>query len=164
MDKNMLARATSYDDNPTPGYMYGEISKMTLISYEVCRQLTDYLIARLKKNNHNVKYKCLMIIKHVCRTGRPEFKRDMQRQTEPIRDCLQYRGPPDPLRGDTIYKKVHEVAKEALDAIYGSEGSTCGTVSAVAARIEVCFRVGRGRGGGHSARSRHGLMLTSAMA
>lgn len=82
MDKSMLARATSSDDSPTPGYMYGEISKMSLSSYDACKELEDYLINRLKRNNHNVKYKCLMIIKHVCRTGRAEFKRDLQRQTE----------------------------------------------------------------------------------
>jgi len=141
MDKNLLSRATSYDDNPTPGYMYGEIAKMTLVSYDVCKQIEDYLVARLKKNNHNVKYKCLMIIKHVCRAGRPDFKRDFARLTEPIRDCLQYRGPPDPLRGDQIYRRVQEVAKEALDAIYDSEvPNACGP-SAVASRIEVSLVV-----------------------
>jgi hypothetical protein len=171
MDKNLLARATSYDDTPTPGYMYGEISKITITSYEACRQLEEYLISRLRKNNHNVKYKCLVIIKHVCRTGRAEFKRDMQRQTEVrgrsqpsqpsallvarggggkkeggdvtfstvqvIRECLQYRGPPDPLKGDQIYKRVQEAAKEALDSIYDSEMPSTIANPAVAHRIEV---------------------------
>lgn len=27
MDRALLARATSSDDKPTPGYMYGEIAK-----------------------------------------------------------------------------------------------------------------------------------------
>lgn len=82
MDKALMARATSSDDAPTPGYMYGEISKMSLVSYEACKEIQDYLLARLKKSNHNVKYKALIIIKHVCRAGRPDFKRDMTRQTE----------------------------------------------------------------------------------
>lgn len=82
MDKALMARATSSDDAPTPGYMYGEISKMSLISFDACKEIEDYLIARLKKNNHNIKHKCLVIIKHVCRTGRPDFKRDMVRQAE----------------------------------------------------------------------------------
>lgn len=141
--------------------MYGEISKMSLVSYEACKEIQDYLLARLKKSNHNVKYKALIIIKHVCRAGRPDFKRDMTRQTEAsgpsypsaahgtrlrsfsdacllqlIRDCLQFRGPPDPLRGDQIYKRVHEAAKEALDAIYDSEASTSVVPSSVQSRIQ----------------------------
>ena len=34
MDRNLLNKATSSDDAPTPGYMYDEVAKMTLSSYE----------------------------------------------------------------------------------------------------------------------------------
>jgi hypothetical protein len=80
MDKGLLNEATSPDDTPTPGYMITEISSLfsslfspdltqfpsvglTIANYQACLQLIDFLNARLKKNNHNVKYKCLIIIK-----------------------------------------------------------------------------------------------------
>jgi hypothetical protein len=89
MDKGMLTDATSTDDSPTPGYMLSEISReychhctaslthspthsptlslthsgATVASYAACTQLIDFLNVRLKKNNHNVKHKCCLIIK-----------------------------------------------------------------------------------------------------
>lgn len=35
-----------------------------------------------------------------------------------IKEALQFRGPPDPVRGDQPYEKVRTAAKEALDAVY----------------------------------------------
>ena len=63
MDRTMLARATSSDDAPTPGYLFAEIAKITNANYEACQKLETYLLDRLKKNNHNVKFKTLQIIK-----------------------------------------------------------------------------------------------------
>ena len=142
MDRNLLNDATSTDDSATPGYMLTDISKATIANYQACQQLQDYLISKIKKNNHNVKYKCLVIIKHVCRTGRADFKKEMSRNVEPIKECLQYRGPPDPLRGDEIYKRVRDAAKEAIDAIYDSNMPI--TTSAVAAANRI-----QGMGGGY---------------
>ena len=56
--------------------------RMSLISHEACKELEDYLLSRLKKGNASAKHKCLLIMKHACRAGRADFKRDMQRQAE----------------------------------------------------------------------------------
>ena len=138
----MLNEATSADDAPTPGYLLADISKQTLANYTACVQLQEFLASRVKKDNHNVKFKCLVIVKHVCRTGRPEFKKEIGRNIEAIKECLQYRGPPDPLRGDEIYKRVRDAAKEAIDAIYDSQMPT--TTSSVAASNRI-----QGMGGGY---------------
>ncbi len=88
MDRTMLNDATSADDSPTPGYMLNEISSnifiifihalisclivvlfiyncvgSTLANYSACLQLEEYLCSKLAKNNHNIKFKCLLIIK-----------------------------------------------------------------------------------------------------
>lgn len=63
MDRSVVARATSSDDSPTPGYLYGDLAQMTHANFEGCRQLTAYLLERIKKTNHNIKFKCLQIIK-----------------------------------------------------------------------------------------------------
>ncbi len=132
MDKGMLNDATSSDDSPVAGYLLQEIAKQTLGSYPACQQLEEFVLKRLEKDNHNIKFKCLMIIRHVCRSGRADFKKDMARFVQPIKDCLQFKGPPDPLRGDEIYKRVRDLAREALDAVFDSQMPV--TTSAVAAQ------------------------------
>lgn len=48
MDKALLTRATSKDDTPTPGYLYGEIARMTQHSYDTCTKVQDFLISRVR--------------------------------------------------------------------------------------------------------------------
>jgi len=121
VDWSALARATSSDDSPIPGYLFVEITRMTQTSFDACKEVENYLINRIQKNNHNIKYKCLLLIKELSIKGRPDFKQDMLRMAEPIRDCLQFTGPPDQLRGDEIYRRVRELAKETLEIMSTSE-------------------------------------------
>ena len=114
-------------------------------SYTACTQLQEYLVGRLSKKSHNTKFKALLIIKTVCRTGRAEFKRDMARNTDAIKECLQFKGPPDPLRGDEFYRRVRDMAKETLDAIFDSQLPV--TTSAVSSRITAFGGGGEGGGG-----------------
>jgi len=100
--------------------MLNEIARGTLANYSACTQLEEFLVGKITKNNHNIKYKCLVVIKHVARTGRPEFKKDIARNVNVIKECLQFKGPPDPLRGDEIYKRVRDLAKEVLDVLFDS--------------------------------------------
>lgn len=87
MDRSVVAKATSSDDSPTPGYLFIEIAQMTHANFEGCRQLTIYLLERIKKPNHNVKFKCLQIIKVFsarCRHGQrcPYVKRENNTDVE----------------------------------------------------------------------------------
>jgi hypothetical protein len=72
----------------------------------------------------------------------------MARNLDPVKECLrmspplhtyhspfpEYKGPPDPLRGDEIYKRVRDAAKEALDAIFDSQMPV--SSSSVTSRIQ----------------------------
>jgi hypothetical protein len=60
----------------------------------------------------------------------------MAKKTEAIKECLQFRGPPDPLRGDEIYRRVRDAAKEALDAIFDSQMPVTTSAVAAANRIQ----------------------------
>ena len=145
----MMAKATYPDDTPTPGYLLTDIAKLTVANYTASVQLIEFLVARIKKDNHNIKFKCLQLIRHVCRAGRPDFKREMGRNIDVVKECLQYRGegsihtssypplisqpypppvhliynpgPPDPLTGDKMYERVRLAAKEAIEAIFDSQ-------------------------------------------
>lgn len=124
MDRQLLARATENSDAPTPGYMYLDIAKNAASNPSTCADIAKYLTTRLaSKNNHNIKYKCLKVISKTCGSPylRGQFKRCLSQDPNAmtaIKDALQFRGPPDPVRGDEPYERVRTAAKEALDAVY----------------------------------------------
>ena len=69
-----------------------EIAKLTFVNDEVVNQVQDYLLNKLSKDNPFVKQKCLRIIRHVCESGKPEFRRGMQRHAAEIKGCQSFRG------------------------------------------------------------------------
>ncbi len=121
VDRLILARATSSDTSPTPGYLYGEIAKMIYSSNEGCTQVVTYLLKRLRKPSGVVKLKVLNIVKQVCPKAENGFKRAIRHHIGDVKDCLSFTGPPDPLRGDEIYVLVRSAAKEAIEAVYSNE-------------------------------------------
>lgn len=124
MDRQLLSRATENSDAPTPGYMYLDIAKNAASNPATCSEIAKYLTNRLAtKNNHNVKFKCLKVISKTCTSPylRGQFKRCLAQDPSAmsaIKEALQFRGPPDPVRGDEPYERVRAAAKEALDAVY----------------------------------------------
>ena len=62
MDKSLVSKATSADEVPTPGYMYNEIARITHASADACKQLEEFLMKRLKKDNVHQKLKVLRVI------------------------------------------------------------------------------------------------------
>ena len=130
MDRSLLARATDGSDAPTPGFLYVDIAKNASSSPNACSEVATYLTRRLaSKNNHNIKFKCLKVISKVSESPvtRGQFKRAVAQDPSAvaaIKEALQFRGPPDPARGDEIYARVRSAAKEALDAIYSDNPSS----------------------------------------
>merc|ERR1719282_1020995 len=124
MDRSVLNKATSADDAPTPGYLYTEIAKSTFVDINACQQLADYLLKKLERDNPHVKAKSLRIIRHVCEQGQPNFRREIQRRSDVVKSCLQYRGEPDPLKGDALNKAVREEADATVKAVFSSDSST----------------------------------------
>jgi len=61
---------------------------------------------RLKRSEASVKFKVLVTMKNVAKSGRPEFRRSLQRHREAVKACADFRGPPDPLKGNEPYRKV----------------------------------------------------------
>lgn len=119
----MLNKATSADEVPTPGYVYTEIARATA-DINVSQQVADFLLRKLERDNPHVKVKVLKIIKHVCEQGKPDFRRSVQRKSELVKSCLQYRGTPDPLKGDSHNKAVRDEAEATVKALFSSDSST----------------------------------------
>ena len=88
MDKSLVSKATADSAEPTPGYMFNEIARITHASVDACLQLENFLLKRLKKDSVHVKLKVLRVIKHCCQHGHATFRREMQRHTTDIKECL----------------------------------------------------------------------------
>jgi len=121
MDRAALSRATESTDAPTPGYLYVDLSRNVSSNPNAAKDTAGWLIQRLQNKNHNVKYKCLKLIAKLAAVHPPYFQRSLT--VDPtamgiIKDHLNYRGPPDPIRGDEIYTRVRTVCQEALDSLY----------------------------------------------
>jgi len=154
----LLSRATDNSDAPTPGYLYVDIAKNAAGSPQTCADVAKYLTGRLaSKNNPNVKFKCLKVIAKTAVSPylKGQFKRCLSqdpRAMSAVKDATQFRGPPDPVRGDEPYDKVRRAAKEALDAIYSdtpaSDPSSAG--GSFASSVSSSYGNPAGSGGGYS--------------
>jgi len=129
MDRQLLNRATDGTDAPTPGYLYVDIAKNASSSPVACTEIATFLTRKLaNKQNANIKWKCLKVITKTALTvQRGQFKRAVAQDhtaVAAIRQCTNFRGPPDPVRGDEPYNRVRIAAKECLDVIYSDTPTT----------------------------------------
>jgi len=118
MSKSLVTKATSDTRDPCQGYHLRELAEATKRSIDEAQTIEDALVKQLKRNKPNVKRKALKVVKYISEHGSPNFKRGFQRHSQILRECAQYRGPPDPVYGDSPYEEVRKAAKEALDALF----------------------------------------------
>lgn len=119
----LLARATESTDAPTPGYLYVDLAKAATGNPNACQDMASYLTNRLaSKSNPNVKFKCCKVISKLCdQVPRNYFRRCIAQDPNgitAIKEAMQFRGTPDPVRGDEPNERVRQAAKECLDAVY----------------------------------------------
>ena len=85
MEKKILQKATSENDEPTPGWMYHHIASITKKSPQACEETVSWLVKRLSHKNVNVKKKVLVLIKSVAQYGDAEFARIIIKRSEEIK-------------------------------------------------------------------------------
>jgi len=115
--KSLVNKATTDDRNPPSGYLLKELASRTM-SIAECQTIEDLIVKKLSKNKPYIKYKALRIVKYLCETGSPNWRRAWQRNTDKLRDAQQFRGPPDPIYGDAPYQQVRKAAKDAMQAVF----------------------------------------------
>ena len=97
---------------------------MTFESADTCMKILELLCAKMEDPSAIVKHKALNVVKQVLQKGSTAFSREMGRKQAVIRDCMNFRGPPDPLRGDAPYAQVRELAQQVINMIYDTEVTT----------------------------------------
>ena len=113
-----IHNATEDSMQPVPGYVFQEIVNTTHANPGTSDAFEKAIFDRLKKNKPNIKWKCLMMIKHVTPKANQSFRRAMQDHVAEIKECLQFRGQPHPTYGDSLFKRVRDEAAAALESIF----------------------------------------------
>ncbi|XP_031750313.1 AP-4 complex accessory subunit tepsin isoform X3 [Xenopus tropicalis] len=114
----LLLKGTSDDDTPCPGYLYEEFAKISYESVGSCQCLLEYLLNRLQTSSCHVKLKVLKILLSLCFHGSPQFIQDLRRNSAFIQEAAAVNGPPDPLHGISLYKKVRATAQEVVGNLF----------------------------------------------
>eukprot|EP01097_Dermamoeba_algensis_P007148 TRINITY_DN4490_c0_g5_i1.p1 TRINITY_DN4490_c0_g5~~TRINITY_DN4490_c0_g5_i1.p1 ORF type:complete len:687 (-),score=192.35 TRINITY_DN4490_c0_g5_i1:80-2140(-) len=117
----LVEKATSDDETPTPGYVYGELIQTINKSPSSRDNILEQLLSRLSKNSAAVKLKTLRVLKHLLMKADLNFKRNLQRKSETFRPLIDYRGAVDPLRGEAPSRLIREEAKEVLNLLFSDE-------------------------------------------
>lgn len=86
-------------------------------------KVLELLCSKMEDPSPVVKYKALNVVKQVLQKGSAAFFREMGRKQAVIRECLNFRGPPDPLRGDAPYSQVRELAQQVINMVYDTQPS-----------------------------------------
>eukprot|EP00049_Salpingoeca_infusionum_P018475 m.357391 g.357391 ORF g.357391 m.357391 type:complete len:700 (-) comp17812_c0_seq1:198-2297(-) len=114
----MLNRATSDKQEPTAGYLYDEIVRLTFESDEVSNDLLGYLLSRLKKKSPHTKLKCVKILRICVERAHEGFVRDLQSKADEIKAAAEFKGTIDQYHGDHFNSQVRKEAKVLLDELF----------------------------------------------
>ncbi|XP_047143340.1 uncharacterized protein LOC101234304 isoform X1 [Hydra vulgaris] len=117
----LLMKATSDSSQPTPGYLFEDIQKISYESIDYCIYMADFLIDRLKKKSLHVKLKALQVIRYVVDRGHREFTIYIRKNSNSIRELQSLNGPPDILHGDAFYVNIRNAATELLTILFDLE-------------------------------------------
>jgi hypothetical protein len=83
------------DDNEVPSApMMKELSDITFESSEDSAKILELLLGRITEDSPYIRTKALRLMKYICQRGRPEFRADLARQTDLVRQCLRTLKPP----------------------------------------------------------------------
>ncbi|CRH01329.1 conserved Plasmodium protein, unknown function [Plasmodium relictum] len=118
MNRLILNKATSSNDEPTPGYLYNEISQMTFCSKESLVLVGEYLLKKLQRTDLNVKLKTLKILKHLCDKKRSDFRTFLKKKIDIIKECQTCNIVNDELKGETPTMLVRKEASDLIKLIY----------------------------------------------
>eukprot|EP00475_Leptophrys_vorax_P036795 TRINITY_DN6274_c0_g1_i1.p1 TRINITY_DN6274_c0_g1~~TRINITY_DN6274_c0_g1_i1.p1 ORF type:complete len:764 (+),score=226.13 TRINITY_DN6274_c0_g1_i1:65-2356(+) len=127
MAKNLVLKATSDDRDPPQGPVLKELETLSKGSITDAQLIEETLLVRLKKNNANIKWKSLKVIKHLAINGNPSIARNFQKNHEAIRDCVNFTGTQHPLYGDEMNERVRTAAKECITAVFQAPTQTVTT-------------------------------------
>ncbi|XP_075725920.1 AP-4 complex accessory subunit Tepsin isoform X2 [Rhipicephalus microplus] len=120
----LLAEATSNLDGPIPGYLYKEISSMTVENNgQYAEQVVDYLLGALMEGSSPTKVKCLRVLHYVLANGHPTVRSILARKDATIRSVANVSG------GGSENQCLRLLAKDLLHAVHDDSAGSQQTSS-----------------------------------
>ncbi|KAK1443964.1 AP-4 complex accessory subunit tepsin like protein [Babesia gibsoni] len=116
--RSLLSRATSATSEPTPGYVYKDITDMVVMNIAVLPAVEDYLLQKLMRAEPYIKYKCLKLLKNLCLRLPHEFNRNKVCQSYAVLECRGYKAPHSEYNGDYLCQMVRNEVEDLLKAVY----------------------------------------------
>ncbi|XP_072208009.1 AP-4 complex accessory subunit tepsin [Excalfactoria chinensis] len=114
----VLLRGTADQEEPCPGFVLEEISKISRESAGSTQCLLEFLLGRLRGGSCHVQLKVLKILQHTCAHGSPQFLLQLRRNAAFIREAAAFTGPPDPLHGNSLNQKVRAAAQDLASFLF----------------------------------------------
>ncbi|GFE55123.1 CCAAT-box DNA binding protein subunit B, putative [Babesia ovis] len=119
--RNLLSRATSATSEPTPGYVYKDITDMVVRDPSILPTVENYLLQKLERNEPYVKFKCLKLLKNLCTRLPHEFNRNKVCQSQAVVDARNYKAPYSEYNGDYLCHMVRNEVEDLLKVVYGQQ-------------------------------------------
>ncbi|GIX63514.1 uncharacterized protein BcabD6B2_29490 [Babesia caballi] len=121
--RSLLSRATSATSEPTPGYVYKDITDMVMKDPAILPTVEDYLLHKLVRNEPYIKFKCLKLLKNLCVRLPHEFNRNKVCQNHAVMEARNYKAPHSEYNGDYLCHMVRNEVEDLLKAVYGQQGT-----------------------------------------
>ncbi|CDR93819.1 hypothetical protein, conserved [Babesia bigemina] len=122
--RNLLSRATSATSEPTPGYVYKDITDMVLRDPAILPTVEDYLLQKLARNEPYIKFKCLKLLKNLCARLPHEFNRNKVCHCHAVIEARTYKAPYSEHNGDYLCQMVRNEVEDLLKVIYGQQNAS----------------------------------------
>ncbi|XP_077527242.1 AP-4 complex accessory subunit Tepsin-like [Haemaphysalis longicornis] len=120
-----LAEATSNVDVPVPGYLYKDISSMTLENGgQYAEQVVDYILGALLEGSPTAKIKCLRVLQYALANGHANVRAVLSRKDTAIRRMANMSGSGPECQG------IRLLAKDLLHAIHDAAAAAAVGVAA----------------------------------
>uniref|UniRef100_A0A131XCR5 AP-4 complex accessory subunit Tepsin VHS/ENTH-like domain-containing protein n=1 Tax=Hyalomma excavatum TaxID=257692 RepID=A0A131XCR5_9ACAR len=120
----LLAEATSNLDTPVPGYLYKEISSVTVENDgQYAEQVVDYLLGALLEGPSPTKVKCLRVLQHILTNGHASVQTILARKDTAVRSVANVSG------GGSENQNLRLLAKDLLHAIHNDSAGSQQTSS-----------------------------------
>ncbi|KAK1937633.1 hypothetical protein X943_003460 [Babesia divergens] len=122
--RSLLSRATSATSEPTPGYVYKDVTDMVASNLSILSAVEDYLLHKLARPEPYVKVKCLKLLKNLCNRLPQDFHRNKVCQCYAVMECRSYKAPYSEYNGDYLCQMVRNEVEELLKTVYENQNST----------------------------------------
>jgi len=117
----LLKKATSSNEQPTPGYIYQVLVEFSFESSENSRHLAKYLNTRLQRPSAHGVLKTMKTMKQLVENGSREFRKALRENDEHIKGATDYGSQGGKYIGTEVLEQIRILSQEILSELFDQE-------------------------------------------